>query len=148
MLCSTALASKGPCQERHFSKQPNPTDSFARVLLFLWDGMREEPHSKSESWALVSRPRVWFHRPPKGRHHSCCESWDKLTWCCWGRVCSTQKRSSPTSSALSFSLVKHGFALIQQAKPLLNASASSCGSGDTQAKNSSGDSFLLGYSVL
>lgn len=89
------------CQERQFWKQPNPTDSFARVLLFLWDRMREQRHSRSESQAPMTRPRFWFHRPPKGGHHGGCESWAVLMWCCWHRACGSRLGlfKAPQSSA-------------------------------------------------
>lgn len=156
--------------------------------------MREQAHSRSESQAPMTRPRFWFHRPPKGGHHGCRESWGLLMWCCWDRVCGTHlglfkaaqssapgigerdsknhpwhsfqltqkllppknlqppadKKSSPAPSALSLSLVKRSFALVQQAKPPLNLSAgpaSSCRSGDAQVKTSSEDWFLPGCSV-
>lgn len=77
------------CQESHFWKQPNPTDSFAHVLLFLRDRMREEARSRSESQAPMAVRRFWFHRPPKGGHHGRRDCWGMLLQCCWDRACST-----------------------------------------------------------
>lgn len=52
MMRSAALPSPAGtiCQKRHFSEQPNPADPLERVLLSLWDRLREEAHSRSEVW--------------------------------------------------------------------------------------------------